>query len=196
MSRHSRFHRLCPLAIAGVLASVLAAAPARAAVEDVRGHVSLGYAKLFVADAPGGSLSITGGLDHPLWRDVRIGAGLGFHLLGSRTETRGSLFANVDYSVFEAVLFAHWAPPGLGPVGRISAGPALISARAELSTAGGGAAFSDLAVEEVAGGFALDATLIQKRPAPVRVGLELGTRVAFLSAETWTLGTARVTFHY
>jgi len=98
-------------------------ASARAAIQDVTGHVSLGYAKLFgVEDAPGGSLSVTGGLDHPLWRDVRIGAGLGFHLLGGRTVTRGSLFANVDYSLFEAVLFAHWKPPGLGPIGRISPG--------------------------------------------------------------------------
>jgi hypothetical protein len=84
----------------------------------------------------------------------------------------------------------------LGPIGRISIGPALLSARADLSTAGGGAAFSDLAVEEVAAGIAMDATLIQRSSAPVRVGLELGTRVGFLPEEAWTLATARLAIHY
>lgn len=196
-SRALRTSAIAVLVAAAVLAS--AAPSARAALKDVNGHVSLGYAKLFSSDSldtPAGSLSITGGLDHPLWRDVRIGLEMGFNLLGSTTATEGSLFANVDYSMFEAVLFLHFAPPGLGPIGRISAGPALLSPRAELSTSGGGAAFTKYAVEEVAGGLAFDVTLMQKRPAPVRVGLELGTRVAFLSDQTWTLATARIAFHY
>jgi hypothetical protein len=191
---------LATLTACCALAIALSAAPARAGLKDVNGHVSFGYAKLFTTDTlatPGGSLSVTGGLDHPLWRgDLRLGAEIGFNLLGSKTVTEGSLFANVDYSMFEAVLFLHYLPHGLGPIGRISAGPALLSARAELSTAGGGASFSGYATEEVAGGLAFDVTLIQQRPAPVRVGLELGTRVAFLPEDTWTLATARLAFHY
>ena len=45
-------------------------------------------------------------------------------------------------------------------------------------------------------GFGLDATLMQKKVAPVRVGFELGTRVGLLKQETWTLATARLAFHY
>jgi len=182
-----------------------------AGLSDVRGHMTVGYAKLFIEDAPGGSISATGGLDHPLWGDFRVGADVGYHLLGSRNETRGSLFASVDYSVFEAALLLHWNPRGWAPLGRVSVGPALMSLRAELSTAGGGAAFSDLAVEEVVPGAAFDVTLMSTRPMPVRVGLELGTRIGFRSnvgfidtggvvpapvAKTWTLATARVAFHY
>ena len=109
---------------------------------------------------------------------------------------RGSLVAGVDYSVFEAVAFLHWIPERLGPVGIVSVGPGLMSARAELSTSGGGAGFSDLAVEKLAPAAALDVTLIQRSNAPVRVGIELGTRVGFLPSDTWTLATARVAFHY
>ena len=67
-------------------------------------------------------------------------------------------------------LLAHWTPSMLGPVGRVSFGPALVSARAELSTSGGGAAFSKLAIEEVAPGLAVEATLMQTQPRPVRTG--------------------------
>lgn len=201
-----------------VLVTVLALAVPAAAYagwSDVRGHATVGYAKLFIDGAPGGSISATGGIDHPLWEDFRIGADVGYHLLGSRNETRGSLFASVDYSVFEAALLVHWTPRGIPPLGRVSFGPALMSLRAELSTAGGGAAFSDLAVEEVVPGVALDATFMSTRPSPVRVGLELGTRIGFRSnigfvdtsgsgnileaapiADVWTLATARLAFHY
>jgi len=190
--------RACAL----TLLVLAAASPASGAgLADVNGHISVGYAKLFVSPSspersPGGSLSLAGGFDVPVGGDVSVGPTVGFHLLGSRTTTRGSLFANIDYSAFEVDLQAHWAPAGLGPVGRVSFGPALVSARAELSTAGGGAAFSDLAVEEVGGGWALDVTLMQHRRAPVRVGVELGWRAAYLSGETWSLATARATFHY
>lgn len=165
-------------------------------LRDVNGHLSIGYAKLFVDEAPGGSLSVTAGVDHPVARALRAGVGVGYHLLGSRTVERGSLFANVDYSLFEAVLVAQWIPERLGPVGIVSGGLALLSARAELSTSGGGAGFGDLAVEEVAPGLAVDVTLIRRTPAPVRVGLEFGSRVGFLDSETWTLATARLTIHY
>ena len=71
-----------------------------------------------------------------------------------------------------------------------------MSARGELSTSGGGAAFSDLAVEEVAPGAALDVTVISRSASPVRVGLEVGGRVAFLDGENWSLASVRATFHF
>jgi len=38
------------------------AAPA----DGLAGHLSIGYAKLLVTDAPGGSISMAAGLDYPL----------------------------------------------------------------------------------------------------------------------------------
>jgi hypothetical protein len=189
--------RRCVALVVGFLALVSAPSEGGAnSIEKLHGHLSVGYAKLFISDAPGGSLSFGGGVDYPLSTDLRAGVDLGFHLLGSRSVVRGSLVANIDYSTFEAVLFARWSPPGLGPVGSISAGPALFSARAELSSSGGGAGFTDLAVDDLAPGLALDVTLIRRSSAPVRVGLEVGTRLAFVETENWTLATARVAFHY
>lgn len=188
------FRGVCGLALAAL---ALVPAPARAVtLESMRGHFGLGYARLFVSDAPGGSLSAEGGLDVPIAPRFRLGAALGYHLLGSRTVERGSLAASLDYSSFTAVLQVHWLPETLGPVARISAGPAIFNGHVELSTSGGGALFADLARGDTALGGALDATIMARREAPVRVGLELGTRVGFFSDETWTLGTARVVFHY
>jgi hypothetical protein len=183
------------LLCAGLLAGAPRAAAA-SALDAFNGHLSIGYARLFATDAPGGNFSFAAGVDRPLAGDFRAGLDVGVHLLGSRTVIRGSLVATLDYTTLDAVLFAHWIPRGLGPVGRVSFGPALISARAELSSSGGGAAFGDLAVEQVAPGFAVDVTLIRRRAAPVRVGLELGVRHAFLDREDWTTGTARLAFHY
>ena len=195
MMKHGSFSgRLAVLAasIAGLLP-----APASASfVSEANGYLAVGFAQLFVADAPGGSLSVTGGAAYPITRRLGVGAEIGYHLLGSRNVERGSLVAGVDYSVCEAVAFLHWIPERLGPVGIVSVGPGLMSARAELSTSGGGAGFSDLAVEKLAPAAALDVTLIQRSNAPVRVGIELGTRVGFLPSDTWTLATARVAFHY
>ena len=81
-------------------------------------------------------------------------------------------------------------------MGRVSFGPAVMSARAELSTSGGGAGFSDLAVERSAAGAALEVTLISRSESPVRVGLEVGGRTAFLPGQDWTLASARLAFHY
>ncbi len=184
--------------VAALLALAPVAAGAAGKLESVGGHLAVGYAKLFTTDAPGGSLSLGGGLDYPVSATLRAGVHIGYHLLGSRIVERGSLFASVDYSLFEAEALVHWQPRSLGPVARLSAGPALLAANGTLSTAGGGAGFSDLAVEELAPGFAAGATLMSKRPAPVRIGLDLGTRVGFLARrhETWTLVTARVAVHY
>ena len=181
-------------ALIGALA-LPAAAPA-SLLQALHGSMGIGYAKLFIPDAPGGSISGAAGLDLPVHGNWRAGVGLGIHLLGTRTVTRGSEVASVDYSLFEAGLFAHLIPQRLGPVGRISFGPEIMSARGELSTTGGGAAFQDLAVEEIAPGAGLDVTFISRAPSPVRVGLELGTRVAFLTEQDWTLATVRLVFHY
>lgn len=160
------------------------------------GHLALGYALLFATDAPGGSLSAGAGMDYPVGGNLRAGVDLGYHLLGSRTVERGSLLATLDYSVFEAIAFLHWHPQGAGPLGRISAGPVLMSARSELSTSGGGAAFSDLAVEEVALGGALEATFMSSKPSPVRPALQIGARMAKLDTESWTIATARLAVHF
>lgn len=193
-TRGTAFRALLVVVAAGLAAA--APSPAAAGIAAVRGHVGIGYAKLFVSGAPGGSLSAEGGLDHPVGGGLRVGANLGYHLLGGRTVERGSLVANVDYSAFTAALQVHWQPRGLGPLARVSAGPALVNGHAELSTSGGGALFADLARGETAGGLALDATLMRRADAPVRIGLELGTRIGFFPDESWTLGTARLVFHY
>ena len=182
------------LLVAGFVACI-AAGPAHADLAAWNGHMSVGYAKLFATDAPGGSLSLAAGVDRPIVTGLRGGVAIGYHLLGTRTVTRGSLFANVDYSVLEVTALAHWTPRR-GPVTRLSFGPALFSGHADLSTSGGGAAFSDLAVAETVPGFGVDATHMQRALAPVRVGLEVGTRVGFLTEETWTVATARLAFHY
>ncbi len=165
---------------------VLLAAPCGAgarALESVQGHVAVGYAQLViraeheVLAAPGGSVSFTGGVDFPVATRFRAGLDIGYHLLGSRS-------------------VAHWLPERLGPVGRVSLGPALVAAHADLSSAGGGAGFSDLAVGETAPGFAGEVTFISRAPTPVRLGLQLGALVGYLSDETWTTLSARVTVHY
>ena len=187
--------RAAVLALTLVLASALVAPAHATPFAAMKGHMALGYSKLFVSDAPGGSLSVGAGFDLPAG-PVRFGVDVGFHLLGGRTVTSGSLIANVDYSAFEADLLVHWAPPWRGPVGRISAGPALVSARAELSTSGGGASFSAFAVEQTVPGFAVYATLLSRSEAPVRVGLEASARHAFLEGDDWTLASVRLAFHY
>ena len=166
------------------------------AIQVVQGHLSLGYAQLFIADAPGGNLSITGGVDFPIARRLRAGIDLGYSLLGSRAVERGSLSTNVNYSALQGVAFAHWIPERLGPVGRISLGPALVNAHADLTSAAGGAGFSDLAVFETAPGVAVEVSFISRKPSPVRVGLQLGYLAVFLNDEDWSLGSARITIHY
>jgi hypothetical protein len=175
---------------------VPAGAAAGPRLEQMEGHLSLGWTKLFITDGPGGSISLAAGVDYPLARALRAGLDIGYDLLGSRTEQRGSLFGSVDYSAFQAVAFLHWSPEHLGPVRRVSLGPMLLNAHGDLSVTGGGAAFGDLAVSQTAGGVAAQVTIMQSKPAPVRLGLELGGRTAFLPGEDWTLMGARVTVHY
>jgi hypothetical protein len=174
---------------------VPASASAAARFSEVGGHFSIGYAKLFTGDAPGGSISMGAGLDYPLTPTLRAGLDLGYDLLGSRTFQRGSNSAGVDYSAFGVTAFLHWFPQR-GLVRRVSVGPALVKAQGVLSVTSGGAGFSDLAVHQSAGAVAAQITLMKAKPAPVKLGLELGGRVAFLAGEDWTLLSVRATVHY
>ena len=98
---------------------------------------------------------------------------------------------------FETALLVHWKPEHLGPIARISFGPALESARAELATSGGGIPFTKFAVEQVAPGTALDVTLMKgSSHSPVIAGLELGIHTAYLPSETWTIANLRLAIHY
>jgi hypothetical protein len=106
---------------------------------------------------------------------------------------RGSLSADVDYSVFEVVALLHWVPPA-GPW-RISAGPGLFHGRADLSSSGP-VAFGDLAVDETNAGAALSVELLSRRESLLRAGVELGARTMWMSHETWTLALGRLTVHY
>jgi hypothetical protein len=165
-------------------------------LQQLGGNLSIGAGKLLLDGAPGGSLSFSAGFDYPVARDWRVGAGLGFHLLGTRNEVRGSFSAAVDYSEFETTLFAHWLPRHLGPVRRISLGPALTSARAALSAGAGGASFLDLAVEEIAPGLAAGVTIMPGGDAPVKAGLEIGLRRAYLRHDIWQVALARLAVHF
>jgi len=191
-----------PSAAVALILLILAGTSRASTFEELAGHLSVGYGKLLTSGAPGGSVSFTGGMDLPVTETFRAGVDLGYDLLGANTSVRGSLSANISYSAFEAVAFVHWLPRNLGPIGRISAGPLLLAAHADLSAAAGGAGFSDLAVGETAPGGAAEITFIghgnrpSGEPPPVRAGFQLGARAGFLRRETWTLLSARFTVHY
>ena len=188
-----------------LVVAALAAAPAHADLQKLGGMLSIGGAKLFVSDrdslsnggTPSGSISFAAGVDYPVASQWRVGAEIGFHLLGTRNVESGSFSASVDYSTFETSLLAHWLPQGLGPLRRISIGPSLLSARADVSAGAGGASFSKLAVEQVAPGIAASATLMPGGNALVRAGLEIGARTAFLDGgKRWTVGLLRLAIHF
>jgi hypothetical protein len=193
--RESWRRRAASAALVLVVLSVPAAAHA-GVMQDAGGHLSFGYSKLFAEDSPGGSLSVAAGIDFPIQSTWRAGADLGFHLLGSRTVEEGSLSAGLDYSLLEVVGLLHWVPAGNGALGRVSVGGGLMSARADLAAAAGGAAFSDLAVEEIAPGAAFEVAVLRPSTSPVRIGLLASTRIAFLPDETWTVASARLVFFY
>jgi hypothetical protein len=179
-------------------AVVTAAAPARAGLrlDAWKGHLSVGYAKVFSDSlAPGGSISAGGGLEYPIAANWRLGADVAFNLLGSSVVNRGSVTAGLDYSMFDAALLATWLP-AKGPVARLSVGPGVASPRAELAVAGGGALFRDLAVGEVKPCFAAQATIMSRRQHVVGIGAEIGTRIVPVDQGTWTLLTTRLTIHF
>jgi hypothetical protein len=185
------------LAACVLLACGAPTARAGATAQRLGGHIALGYTKLFISDAPGGSLSVAGGMDYPIRDDLRIGADVAYSLLGSTTVEEDIQLANLEYSLLEVGALAHWHPRGLGPVARISAGPTVARANAAISTSGGSLAFSKYAIEEIVPGAAFDVTLMkQETKSPVVAGLQLGVHFAFVPDETWVLFNARLAIHY
>jgi hypothetical protein len=180
-----------------LLTLLLAPAPACAAARfaEVGGHFSIGYVKLVTTDSPAGSISMGGGLDYPLARTLKAGLDLGYDLLGSHTFPLDGNSATVDYSAFEVTAFVHWLPER-GPVRRVSLGPALVNGQRVLSVTSGGTGFSDLAGPVTGGAVAAQVTLMKAKPAPVKLGLELGGRLAFMPGDDWTLLSVRATVHY
>ncbi|TMQ69723.1 MAG: hypothetical protein E6K80_10775 [Candidatus Eisenbacteria bacterium] len=197
---------------AGILAACLAlGSPAAAApkLSDVRGHISIGYGKLFAEVAPGGSITFAGGVEVPVRPHWTAGVEIGNWLLGSRLLESGSVSGELDYSVFEASALARWQSERR-PV-QVYLGPSVFHGRADL-TSSAPASFEGEAIEETVGGFALGAVLIRTRPSPVRAGLELATREMWLPNHvpasqsspktlgvrmpTWSLVTLRLTIHY
>jgi hypothetical protein len=87
-----------------------------------QGHLSIGYGKVFSDSlAPSGSLSVAGGVDHPLTGRWRIGPVVSLSLLGSSRTVRGSVPAGIDYSMLDGALLLHYLPakvpgsPARGP---------------------------------------------------------------------------------
>lgn len=188
---------LAPMLVA-VLAAVAGATPASAGLhlDAWKGHLTVGYARVFSDSlAPGGSISAGGGIEYPLSQRWLLGGSVAFNLLGSSVAHRGSVTAGLDYSMFDAALLATWLPPR-GPFARVSFGPGIASARAELAVAGGGALFRDLPVGEVVPDFAAQATLMSRKPRLVSVGLEIGTRIVPVEQGTWTLLSTRLAIHF
>jgi hypothetical protein len=189
------------VALLGAVWLLGGAAPGNAALQlaDVRGHLAIGFAHVSSSDTtatPSGSISIGGGVDLPVRPRLRAGLDVGYHLLGSRTLVQGSLTSGIDYSLFEALALVHWSPLDRGPELVVSAGPGLFNARAELAATSIGLAFTPQAIDQTRAGAALALTVTRRRPAPVRVGLELGLRLVPLERATWTVLSARVAMRY
>jgi hypothetical protein len=177
------------LALAASLA--LAAEPARA---EWKGNLGLGYSKLFISEAPAGGFALALGVNQEAGKHLRVGPVVAYHLLGTQSVNRGSENANVDYSMFELELRADWRPWHTGS--RISFGPSLTRALADISSSSAGLAFEDLAVSEWKGGLGLDAAWLPSGERPVAVGVEAGVHVSFVSKETWSVGTIRLVLEY
>jgi hypothetical protein len=174
------------------VAALLPACAHAGRMSELQGHLGVGFGRLFATDSPGGSLAVGAGLDLPVGGPWRAGFDVGYDLLGTRNVSRGSFFASVDYSVFEADLLAHWQPAGR--IARISFGPGLMAAHADLSVAsGGGASFSDLAVSKAAPAIAAEFSVTPRRPMPVKLGVQAGIHTGFIdSGTTWTIAELRV----
>jgi hypothetical protein len=180
------------LVLAAILTALAGPSAAGPRLADLGGHITLGYAKLFVTDSPGGSLSVGAGIDHRVSEGLRAGFDLGYHLLGSRILAQGSVTSGIDYSLLEALAQLRWAPGGGGPQVILSGGPGLFVARANLASTPVAILFSREAVEQTRVGFALGVTVAKRRVSPVRLGLEAGLRVIPIEPDNWTLATARV----
>lgn len=195
MKRWTR-RAMLPLLLAALAACCAAPASAGMRLDEWKGHLSVGYGRVFSDSlAPGGSISAAVGLEYPIASRWRLGPTAAFNLLGSSIVRRGSVTAGLDYSMFDAALLATYLP-ARGPFARLSIGPGVASARAELAVAGGGALFRDLPVGEVRPELAAEATLMSRRPSIVAIGAELGLRVVPVEQGTWTLVTARFAVHF
>ncbi|MGH7740816.1 MAG: hypothetical protein ACRENS_02205 [Candidatus Eiseniibacteriota bacterium] len=179
------------LVVAAALA--LGASPAHA---EWKGNLALGYSKLFISDAPGGGFALAMGVNQKVNSRLRLGPVVGYHLLGTSSVADSSANANVDYSLLEIELRADWQPSHLGPLRRISFGPSLTHALADISSSSAGLAFEHLAVSEWKGGLGVDLALLPAGPRPVAVGLEAGVHMSFVASQTWTVGTLRLVLEY
>lgn len=182
-----------------VLVAVASFAPSASAglkLDRWKGHIAFGYAKL-VSDslAPGGSLSAAAGVEYPVHPKWRVGPTLSFHLLGSSSTKRGSVTCGLDYSAVDVAMMATYLPERTW-ISRVSFGPGVASAHADLAIAAGGAAFSDLAVAQTSPEFALDVTLMPRRMKIVGIGAELGTRIFPTDPGVWSVWTGRVAIHF
>lgn len=168
------------------------ASPASAfRVESLRGQLAFGYAKLSGATlTPAGSISVLSSIDHPLAGPWRIGPSVAFSLLGSTQVERDGVPAGVDHSMLDGALLLH-REFARGPLRRVSFGPGLASARAELQVAGGGAGLADFARGEVRACAAFEALIAPRTASGVSVGAALGARFVPLEGETWTVLSAR-----
>lgn len=185
-----------PLLLAAVAACLAVPATAGMRLDAWKGHLSVGYGRVFSDSlAPGGSISAAVGLEYPIAGRWRLGPTAAFNLLGSSVVRRGSVTAGLDYSMFDAALLATYLPAA-GPFTRLSIGPGVASARAELAVAGGGALFRDLPVGEVRPEIAAEATFMSRRQTIVAIGAELGLRIVPVEQGTWTLMTARFAVHF
>lgn len=179
-----------------VLGSFAPAARAGLKLDRWKGHFAFGYGKL-VSDslAPGGSLSASLGVDYPVHPKWRVGPTLSFHLLGSSSAKRGSVTCGLDYSTADVAMMATYLP-ARSWVSRVSIGPGVASAHADLAIAAGGAAFSDLAVAQACPELAIDVTLMPRRMKIVGIGAELGTRIFPTDPGVWSVWTGRVAIHF
>ncbi len=188
---------VCTLVLlAAAMVIVTPASAGALRLEPWRGHIALGYGRLFSDSfSPGGSISVAGGLDYPVNGALRVGPVLGIAILGTHDVTRGSITAGLDYSLLDCALQLHMAPRR-GPLTRISVGPGFAVARTSLQVGGGGAGFLDLAVDEVKPELALDVSAIPRRQKIVAVGFEAGVRFIPVERVNWILGTIRLAIHY
>jgi len=184
-----------PVRIALACALLAALAP-QAARAEWKGNLGLGYSKLFISDAPAGGFALALGVNQEVTKRLRIGPVVAYHLLGTNAVNRGSQNANVDYSMLEIELRADWRMQHLGPLRRLSFGPSLTRSLADISSSSAGLMFEDLAVSEWKGGLGVDIAMLPAGERTVAVGLEAGVHVAFVSKETWTVGTVRFVFEY
>jgi hypothetical protein len=181
------------LALAAAAALAFCASPAQA---EWKGNLALGYSKLFIPDAPAGGFALALGVNQKVDSRLRVGPVVAYHLLGTSAVSRGSQNANVDYSLLEFELRADWQVQHAGPLRRVSFGPSVTRALADISSSSAGLMFEDLAVSEWKGGMGLDFALLPAGPRPVAVGLEGGIHFSFVQDQTWTVGTLRLVLEY